>query len=67
MMENRNSVGYFSVHVRLEACYNMLIAAENEEEAINVALNEDLPARSIEDFARDVVRVVQMKERVYVC
>ena len=66
-MENRNSVGFFSVRVKLEACYNMLIAADNEEEAINVALNEDLPARSIEDFARDVVRVVQMKERVYVC
>ena len=66
-MDNRNSVGFFSVHVKLEASYNMLIAAANEEEAINVALNEDLPARSIEDFEKDVVRVVQMKERVYVC
>jgi sulfur transfer complex TusBCD TusB component (DsrH family) len=66
-MEIRSSVGYFSVEVRLEASYNMLIAAENEEEAVNVALNEDLPARSIEDFAKDVVRVVQMKQRVYLC
>ena len=66
MMENRSSVGFFSVQVKLEACYNLLIAAENEEEAINVAFNEDLPARSIEDFAKDVVRVVEMKKRVYV-
>ena len=66
-MENINSVGYFSVQVKLEACYNLLIAAKNEEEAINAAFNEDLPARSIEDFTKDVVRVVQMKERVYVC
>ena len=66
-MENRNSVGYFSVQVKLEACYNLLIAAKNEQEAINVAFNEDLPARSIEDFTKDVVRVVQMKQRVYVC
>ena len=38
----------------------------SEEEAVNAALIEKLPARSIEDFAKDVVRVVQMKERVYV-
>ena len=66
-MENRNSVGYFSVQVKLEACYNLLIAAKNEEEAINAAFNEDLPARRIEDISKDVVRVVQMKQRVYVC
>lgn len=65
-MQNRSSVGFFSVEVRLEACYKLLIAAENEEEAISVAFNEDLPARDIEDFTKDVVRVVQMKERVYV-
>ena len=67
MMENGNSVGFFSVQVKLEACYNLLIAAKNEEEAINAAFNEDLPARRFEDFAKNVVRVVQMKQRVYVC
>jgi len=66
MMENRNTVGFFSVQVKLEACYDLLIAAENEEEAVNAAFNEDLPARRFEDFSKDVVRVVQMKQRVYV-
>ena len=66
MIKNRSSVGYFSVQVKLEACYDLLIVAKNAEEAINVAFNEDLPDRKLEGFARDVVRVVQMKERVYV-
>ena len=65
-MADKSTVGYFSVQVKLEACYNLLIAAANEEEAISAAFNEDLPAKNIEDFARDVIRVVQMKERVYV-
>ena len=65
-MADKSSVGYYSVQVKLETCYNLLIAAANEEEAINVAFNEDLPERRPEDFARNVVRVVQMKERVYV-
>lgn len=33
---------------------------------MSVAFNEEIPVESLEDFERDVVRVVEMKEKVYV-
>ena len=65
-MADKCSVGYYSVQVKLETCYDLLIPAESEQEAIDVAFHEELPERRLEDFARNVVRVVQMKERVYI-
>jgi len=65
-MAAKNSVGFFAVQVKLETCYDLLIPAESEQEAIDVAFHEELPERRLEDFARNVVRVVQMKERVYI-
>lgn len=59
-------LSFFSVEVRLEARYKLLVAAQSEQEAINAAFSEDLPAQSLEDFERELVRVVEMKERVYV-
>lgn len=44
----------------------MLITAHNEEEAVGVALSENIPVDSLDDFDREVVRTVQMKQRVYV-
>ncbi len=44
----------------------MLIAARTEEEAISAAISEDIPIESLDDFDREVIRTVQMKERVYV-
>ena len=66
VMTKQNSVGFFTVQVKLEACYDLLIPAASEEEAIKAAFRENLPVKRIEDLARDVVRVVQLKERVYV-
>ena len=65
-MQDRSSVGYFSVQVRLEACFNLVIAAENEKDAVDFASSQELPVNGIEDFARDVVKVVQLNKRVYV-
>jgi hypothetical protein len=62
----RCETGYYSVEVKLEVRHNMLIAAHNEEEAISVAFSESIPVDSLDDFDREVIRTVQMKERVYV-
>jgi hypothetical protein len=42
----------------------MLIAARSEEEAVGVALSESIPVDSLDDFDREVVRTVQLKERM---
>jgi hypothetical protein len=65
-MPDKSTVEYFSVQVRLEACFNLVIAAENEKEAIDSAFDQELPVNGMEDFARDVVKVVQLNRRVYV-
>ena len=62
--EKAGAVTYYSVKVKLEVRHNMLIAAQTEEEALGVALSENIPAESLNDFDREVVRTVQMKERV---
>jgi len=43
-----------------------VVAAKSEEDAISVAFSENIPVDSVDDFDREVVRVVAMKERVYV-
>jgi hypothetical protein len=44
----------------------MLIAARTEQEAMAVAFSENIPVESLDDFDREVVRTVQVEERVYV-
>ena len=57
---------YYSLEVKLEVRHNMLIAARSEEEAISAAFSENIPVESLDDFDKELVRTVQMKERVYV-
>jgi hypothetical protein len=59
-------LNYYSVEVKLEVRHRMLIAASSEQAAVNVAFNEEIPVESLNDFDRDVVRIVDLKERVYV-
>jgi len=63
---DKNSVGFYSVQVKIEACYDLLIAADDAAEAMSEAFHAELPVKGVEDFKRDVVRIVQMNKRVYV-
>ncbi len=59
-------LNYYSVEVKLEVRRNMLIAAQSEGEAISAAFNEHIPIETLDDFDRELIRTVQLKERVYV-